>query len=247
MKIATWNLRRLVAEASVRAKIILAEMHRVNADIWVLTETHDNIRPADSYESVASDTPDRTHSAGERWAMIWSRYPIERAITTSDASRAVAVRVTPPRGADLIVYGSVLPWLGSNWQEHPAKNGEAFKSALTAQRSDWEKLRTANKDCELIVAGDLNQDLADKHFYGSNANRRLLKQALSACDLRAVAASSADPVPVHAPRRSSVDHICVPIGATRWADATVGSWPETDWPLGNLSDHFGLFVESRDG
>ena len=246
MKIATWNLRRLIAAPSLRAEIILAEMRRVDADIWVLTEAHDNIRPADCYESVASGTPDRTHSSGERWAMIWSRFPIGRAIATSDASRTVAVRVTPPRGADLIVYGSVLPWLGSSWQEHPAKNGEAFKSALTAQRNDWENLKSANEDCELIVAGDLNQDLADKHFYGSKANRSLLGKALTACGLRAVAASSADPVPLHSPRRSSVDHICVPIGATRWSDAPVGSWPETDWPPRDVSDHFGLFVQSRD-
>lgn len=51
-------------------------------------------------------------------------------LKTADEQRTAAARVTPESGAPFIVYGSVLPWVGSPWREHPSAGGAAFRAAL---------------------------------------------------------------------------------------------------------------------
>ena len=102
---------------------------------------------------------------------------------TSDVSRAVTSLVFPQDAAPILVYSSVLPWIGSKWHKVTFAAG-AFQAALSAQIADWSRLRARFPDARLCVLGDLNQDLASRHSYGSSANRRALASALDApkCD-----------------------------------------------------------------
>ena len=171
MKIATWNLQRPLLSNRRRQERIHEHLKRVDADIWVLTETHDVVIPGEDFKASSTEGFDRPSEPGERWVTIWSRFPAEPLSPTSDPVRSVAVRIAPPHGARIVVYGTVLPWLGSSWRGFPATNGQAFAAALEVQRTDWQQIRLAHPDHGLVVAGDFNQDLSSEHYYGSSANR----------------------------------------------------------------------------
>ena len=145
MKLATWNVQRLTRVTSVRMGRVRPYLDAINADIWVLTETGEDVSPAPGYHGVATTEFDRaSHDAGEVWTKIWSRWPIERLAPVSDAARCVAARVIPPHRAPFIVYGTVLPWPSSTWRGLAHKGGLAFGAALEAQASDWASLQAAH-------------------------------------------------------------------------------------------------------
>ena len=106
-KIGTWNLQLPVAEK----RRIAMRMHtdKENADIWVLTETHDGFSPG--HEFHHSSLPGRDDNKGpeHRWVTIWSKHKLET-LKTKDKKRTAAVRVTPTNAAPYLVYGTVLPW-----------------------------------------------------------------------------------------------------------------------------------------
>ena len=241
LRIATWNVERPKLSEMTRRARLLEAMRQMRADVWVLTETHSALSPGPEFTSVTTQGSDRPCEPGEAWVAIWSRFPIEPITQTSDPFRAITVRITPPSSRDLIVYGTVLPWLGSAWQGIPAAGCAAFSAALDRQLADWLSLRQANPDCDFILAGDLNQDLGTSHYYGSHKNRVALQSALSIADLRCLTADSRDPVPKHALGHASIDHICVSKGLVPMGSAV--SWPVSDRPQKTLSDHFGLLVE----
>jgi len=157
MKLATWNLALPVSAR--RRAAIRAHTDRERADVWVLTETHDGFSPnhADSSHSSAAGR-DGLHKAGHRWVTIWSRFPLEP-IATSDDKRTAAARIMPASEESFVVYGTVLPWIGSPWRGHPSAGGVAFREALAVQAADWMRIRSDYPIDELFVLGNFNQDL----------------------------------------------------------------------------------------
>jgi endonuclease/exonuclease/phosphatase family metal-dependent hydrolase len=248
LTLATWNLERPVAASRRRVEELRRWMRTVGADVWVLTETHDGIVPEPYYSSVASTGTDRHGEPGERWAAIHSRFPLEPLLPTSDPIRSVAARIAPPESSPFIVYGTVLPWIGSSWRGVPSSGGRAFNAAIDAQAADWASLRSAYPDLDLYVLGDFNQDLAERHYYGSHSNKGRLLQALADVGLVALTSGVNDPVRRDSPDCACIDHIC---GATSsvWRLVSTTRWPDTARPQkGRLSDHFGIAVhlEQRD-
>ena len=241
VKFATWNLGRPLPPDGRRVARIVHEIRRVGADIWVLTETHDLVTPGTDCSCVSTAGMDRPGEPGERWVSIWSRYSIEPLPETSDPMRAVAARVVPPVGPPLIVYGTVLPWLGSPWRHVAASGGQAFAAALEAQASDWRRLRTVYSDHDFLLAGDFNQDLADTHYYGSRSNRRALQEALDGASLVALSAGDRDPVRRDSPSCACIDHICLS-DTSVWKPGELCRWPDAATPDPVLSDHFGIEV-----
>lgn len=239
-RVATWNLERpQLREVSRRARLREA-MAAINADIWVLTESHDVVTADLGFHVHASSTPDRSGEAGERWVTLASRFPVEP-LATTDEARTAAALIRPPSTPPIIVFGSVLPWLGSPWQHAPAADGVAFAAALDVQLADWRRLQSATPDAAFVLAGDLNQDLAARHVYGSRRNRAALEAALAKAALRCLSGGADDPVPQHAPERASIDHICVDARLT--PAGPLRSWPREPAPPRALSDHFGLVAE----
>ena len=154
----------------------------------------------------------------------------------------MAVRVVPPIGTPLAVYGTVLPWLGSSWRGIPSEDGRAFAAALEVQASDWRGLRASHADHDLLVCGDFNQDLSDKHYYGSAANRERLRAALELAGLKALTGGENDPVQTECPTRACIDHICLSANAL-WRAVGVRRFPQLDAPDKRVSDHFGVVIE----
>lgn len=167
IRIANWNLER-VLPSQKRATAIRAYMAEINADIWILTETHAEMSPGDAYLSSISGEPDRVSQLGECWSAIWSSHPIEPLPSfVSDSSRCAAAKIQHPKLGNIIAYSCVLPWHGSTWREIPSRDAAAFEAALELYSKDWERIRNSFPDSTLIVAGDFNQSVADWHYYGS--------------------------------------------------------------------------------
>ncbi|CAN5643051.1 hypothetical protein BH23CYA1_BH23CYA1_04470 [soil metagenome] len=54
LRLATWNVERLnLSEATRRARLLTA-MQTVQADIWVLTETHTARSPGSGFASITT-------------------------------------------------------------------------------------------------------------------------------------------------------------------------------------------------
>lgn len=212
-------------------------MAEVDADIWVLTETHLNHAPTDAHTYAAFSPPhlDR-RPENERWVAIWSRFPLEELADPAPNRRGtLAVRATTPAG-DLIVYGTVIPWANepTNDAGLPARMWEVHLAEITRQSDDWAILRERYPDTPLVVAGDFNQDRDGSGWYGTARTRAALTSALDRSGL--VCLTSADATTVGWLDSSHlVDHICVsPPLADR---STVRCWEKVDNDGQRLSDH----------
>lgn len=238
-KLATWNLMKPVSQR--RREIMRGHMDRENADVWVLTETHDGFNPGHTHTHSHSSSPGRdngTYLPEHRCVTIWSKFPAIPLVTT-DKERTAATRITDSTGATFIVYGTVLPWVGSKWREHPSAGGVAFREALATQLNDWMRLRKEYPDDEFFVLGDFNQELVLPRYYGSRANHTALEAALKSAGLRAVTAGDGDPVRRHSAPCACIDHICVRRDSKWQVESTV-RWPDVPVPERWLTDHFGV-------
>lgn len=125
MKIATWNVERVQPGGSSRSTRIRDSIAKVDADVWVLTESHQEFSPGASFALIArsKDATDRT--GGECWVAIWARktWGAEELVVNGQPHRSAAVLVPRPGLAGLIVFGTVLPWRGDG-------GGRAFEIAL---------------------------------------------------------------------------------------------------------------------
>jgi len=236
LKLATWNVALPVAAARRDAARIWTD--KIAADILVLTETHDVFDPGLQYSCSSAGGRDESHLSPHHWVTIWSKYRLEE-LKTSDAKRTAAARAFPEDGPPFLVYGTVLPWIGSKWQGHPSAGGVAFGESLKVQASDWKRLHREYPEDELFVLGDFNQDLVKPpRYYGSRANRAALIKALDDCGLVVITAGDGDPVRRDSAPCACIDHICA-LRNSRWRAGSAERWPNIAKPDKSLSDHFG--------
>lgn len=134
-----------------------AHMEAIGADVWVLTETVEDISPGAGHAGVATTGSDREQKPDEVWTKVWSRWRIEALPPASDPVRCVAARVLHPQRGPFVAYATVLPWTGSTWRGLRGAGGVAFGAALDAQELDWAALRADFPADDLFVMGGLNQ------------------------------------------------------------------------------------------
>lgn len=241
LSIATWNVERLRSLKTKRGQRVDLFMRSVSADVWVLTETSESVRPGPEFQVVSAAGPDEGHKPDERWATICSRFPIAREIRTSDPFKSVAALIRPPEMAAFLVYGVVLPMVDAAWYGAPAAGGQAFEAALARLAADVRRIRDEYGGLDLFLAGDLNQDLADDHCYGSRLRKQRLKDVLDEMGLKPLTAGADDPVRAGSPPHACIDHICA---SGEWRVRRSVRWPNLPKPQkGKLSDHFGVAVE----
>ncbi len=220
------------------------ETNRIDADVWVFTETHENFSPGLPHcchsLSGRDGIPGLDQSA-DYWVSIYSKFPIVP-LETRDPVRTCAARVSRETDAPFLVFGTVLPWFGDKWRGNPSAEGVAFAEALRLQLSDWLALRRNFPDDEFFLMGDFNQDLADRHYYGSKKNRKALLAALDECGLVSLTAGPGDPIHRDSPPYACIDHICARRDS-HWRPKQAIRWPEASQPDRRLSDHFGITIE----
>lgn len=236
MRIATWNVERVKPKGWKIAPAQRRRMAEVDADIWILTETHVDHSPGPGYDVVHTPAIPERRPADERWVGIWSRYPIAPITDPLPRGRGtLATLVSTPSG-DYIIYGCVIAWANEPFlaDGSPATMWRAHAETIAQIDHDLELIRDRHRSMPIIIGGDFNQDRDDSGWYGTNAVRQQLTDVLDrhrlACvtDFDVVAAGLLD-------NHHLVDHICVPLSLAE--RATVICWEILDENGVRLSDH----------
>lgn len=240
MRIGTWNVEyALKAGTNFRRRSVLRAF---DADIWVLTETRDTLRPPGPFFAVHSKQRPfygKSVKHRSRWVSIWSRFPIIARPRCDDAERTTAAIVRSPVG-NLLIYGTVMPWKddkGRCGELKDAKGWSEHHRVIPLQMAELKRFSQRYAATSICVAGDFNTDMGTGSVYGTKQGIALIEAGLS--DLKCSCAT--------APRRRSqynlthrpIDHIAVP---KRWAVKVAASW-EGRVGRPRLSDHSGLVVQ----
>jgi len=235
LRIGTWNVEFAYPK---KLEAIRSTIATHPADIWILTETHDDLSP-DRCPYVAHSLPRPKNwngiRSGSRWVSIWSAFPIVKTISLegADAERTVVAMLDNGSERPLVVYGTVLPWKGDrgvfNWDEH--------HRVIEQQSLEWKALRGLYSDADLVIAGDYNTDMGTGRHYGTKRGIADIKAALSDCQL--FCATSPEHLPANSLPYPPIDHISLPSewrGQTRVCDV---------WPADRRlhSDHSGVLVQ----
>jgi endonuclease/exonuclease/phosphatase family metal-dependent hydrolase len=228
LRIGTWNVERPSSRGwkrPLRNSVIMEQLRSVDADIWILTETHQVITPGDEFTSISSLQTDY-HSEGESIATIWSRYPIVRQFETFDPFCAVCAEIQTPAG-NLIVYGSIITYAHDKGSDGNSRLWEEHYKSIQAHDMDWAKLK--QKNIPLCVAGDFNETLNDSGWYGTKTGRQMLQQALEHNQLDCLTSAY------------RIDHICISRG---WAaKSSVFQWDAPMFSGKPVSDHWGYHCD----
>jgi hypothetical protein len=139
MKIATWNLDCVQPGLGAWSVRIREALGPIDADAWVLTESHPEFIPGAGYDLMAASTEAQDRVKGDRWVTICVRQGIEAEalVLTWELERAAALRVAVDVGGSVSV---LVPFcLGASdtrWTKY--RGGRAFERALTAQATNWD-------------------------------------------------------------------------------------------------------------
>ena len=158
------------------------------------------------------------------------------------------MRLDAGKAGELIVYGTVLPWNGDAGPDttQPARGWDEFHRVVPEQGREWASLRARFSDATLVVAGDLNQDLGGRHYYGTKACRAQLGTQLANATLDCLTTTERfEPGLLEHP---PIDHICVGPGRNKSFTSHAHGWNNVVNGA-SLSDHGGtlvsLEIESR--
>ncbi len=237
MRIGTWNVEYAHAPRLAALREVLTAN---SADIWVLTETHDDLTPTNC-PFVAHSEPRPKNWSGirpdSRWVSIWSRYPITatESLPSADRKRTVSALLDLGDNRTMLVYGTVMPWKGDggkfDWSEH--------HRVIPEQCAEWLKLKETYPNSKICIAGDYNTDMGTGAYYGTKKGIAALRAGLAACD--AFCATDPTQFPTGLLPCPPIDHIALSI-ASRDSTSVVAAWPANKKVL---SDHSGVIVEVR--
>jgi hypothetical protein len=235
--VGTWNVQ--YARGPEKNRRRLDHLKSLEADVWVLTETHDDLDLSASHTAIHSES--RYATPGGRWTTIWTSLPVIELLSTSDPRRCVAVRLDAGKAGEIIVYGTVLPWNGDAGPgvTPPARGWDEFHRVVPLQGREWASLREDHPGATLVVAGDLNQDLGGQHYYGTKACRALLTAELAGASLSCL--TTTDRFGPDVLQHPPIDHVCAGPGRDRSFTARVLGWNNVVDGV-RLSDHGGVLV-----
>ena len=231
MKIATWNVERLKHKNSLD-KMIYA-MEDVQADILVLTETDERIKPNYCYSFHTPKLHDApadyrvpglykdyavadVYTATENRVSIYTNYPCVKQHKTYDRYTALCIELETEVG-NLLVYGTIIGILGNR--------DESFKQDLLLQASDFERLSKLGSIC---ICGDFNCSF-DDNYYFTNFGRETLNSAFEMNGMSLLTRNMSD----------CIDHIAISEDFIGDSSITVSEWNLDK----RLSDHKGTVAE----
>ena len=217
MKIATWNVERL------KHKKLLDEMlhsiDEVNADILVLTETDQRLRPRYRFRyetpGMAICQPD-IYAPTENRVSIYTNYPCVRQYSTYDENTALCVELETEKG-NLIVYGTIIGIYGNRHQ--------TFLPDLMKQMDDLRRLSKLGTD--ICFCGDFNCSYADNYYFTA-AGRSAILNGLKDCSLSLLTADQPE----------CIDHIALTENFVGDVEVRIAEWNQAK----TLSDHKGIAV-----
>ncbi len=236
-RIATWNLERSGVHRKSRIPRQLNTISRLNADVWILTETHSAVA-LNGYNSLASQRDPSYHNDGENAVTIWSRWPL-RQIETDDPILTVCGDFQPPFGEKrILVYGTIITYGADGVREGLARPWERHRESVRKQTAEWRKLREQYPRHLCCVAGDFNENLDGTRWYGVADAKEGIKHGLAAARMHCVTLANMR-VPPFNLKRAAVDHICLSDGLS--VSSRLEAWDGTENGV-QLSDHNGMLA-----
>lgn len=234
MKIATWN----VAYGRGKANAFRIEKIReINADIWVLTETHDSLDLREDFDPFRTESrvkgANRSLDSYSRWVTIWAKKDLKPVKLETDDKYRTSACAVQFGDQKLVVFGTVLPW-------YTDTERLSYAEELENQADDWGRLRDENGGL-LCVAGDFNLNLGGPHYYGSAVNKVKMLTTLERSQL--VACTCFCRTQTHDENREFglIDHLA--ISQSLETRARIDSiWPKGDEKNRILSDHEGVAI-----
>lgn len=217
MIIATWNVERLKHHRNLDE--ILLACNRTKADILVLTETDDQVRPNYPYcfhTLPPAELQPECYKATERRVSVFTRYPCIRQHPTYDPHTAVCVELETEKGS-LLVYGTIIGIYGNR---HPS-----FREDLLRQCEDFTRLSASQNS--LCICGDWNCSFGDNYYFTCFGRDNLL-QTLSESKMRLLTARQGQ----------CIDHIAISECFFDGAEMQIEEWNQEK----RLSDHKGILV-----
>lgn len=237
IKLATWNVAYgRGCEPNRRRREVLDQ---VDADVWVLTETHCELTPGDGYKSIASDVRcsprNKRVDEGSSWVTIWARTALSpRREHVTCGMRTAACTLDTKRGP-FWIFGTVLPW-------YTDREAGSVADEAARQKVDWLRLssRAALPQVPGCVAGDFNVDLGGgPHYYGSRESKAAVQKCLDDAGLTLLTGHQHLTAPDS--NFGLIDHIAV---SHKIADpgVTRSAWGTLNARGQKLSDHPGVAV-----
>lgn len=237
LSIATWNLERSGAHHRCRMPGQVDRMREHASDIWILTETHDDIAPPDCPYSVRSEANPQWQAPGERLVSIWSRFPMSPVRTTDQACTAAASLRPPDFDRPLLVCGSVVSC--ECVSELRQRGSAASVAAVGTRISEWKSLAARHPGHDLCFVLDFNVAHDDANDISAPVAHKALLNGLMEVRLRCLNIEDLDYGRAGV-RFGGVSGIC-------YSDLRGLSLELTSWSGGSgssrLSDHNGLRMD----
>lgn len=216
MRIATWNVERLKHRRSL-CDILLA-CEQAKADILILTETDEQVRPS-SFRYCFQTPKLREIAPGyykptENRVSIFTNYKCVSPHPTYDAYTALCIELETRLG-NLCVYGTIM---GIEGNRRPS-----FKADLQKQIEDFACLTAAGK--RLCIVGDYNISFSDNYYF-TNFGRDALIRSFTENHIRLLTQN----VP------ECIDHIAVSEQNVHGMPVSIEEWNVEK----KLSDHKGI-------
>jgi endonuclease/exonuclease/phosphatase family protein len=242
VRIATWNLDEASTTNKTRASHQIEQIRKIDADIWILTETSDLIDL--THLGYAKKTNKIKNGYGKYYSAIWSKYPINRRVTTYDEETAVCCEIQILPDKKIIVYGTIITYLSDKGSSGKSKYAEEHYKEILNQGRDWKSIIEQESPEIFCVAGDFNQPRDGSSWYSAHAGNKKgveeLTHQLSVNDLECLTAE--DFVKSEKLQdRHSVDHVCITQNTVNLYD--VGVWQGVYGNNIKLSDHNGVYVD----
>src|SRR5687768_6754008 len=139
-RIATWNLERPRARGFWKNGLRLKQIAELDADVFVITETHDaiDLEPR-GYRGVSSPTADWYHRPGEHCVTIWAKGRWELVAVSSallEPSLTACATLNTPFGP-MMVYGTIIPYHLFRGQSKTSKPWIEHRNSIARQCADW--------------------------------------------------------------------------------------------------------------
>jgi hypothetical protein len=227
-RIATWNLDRSGVRRTSRMPLQLEKIRQLNADLWILMETHSAIA-LEGYESLASQHDPDYRKQGESYVTIWSRSSLRR-IETQDPLFTVCAELTlPSNSAKVLLYGTIITYGTDGVSEGLAQPWQRHRAAVRMQTKEWLKLRAEYPDHVLCVAGDFNANLDGTRWYGVPDTKKGIELALVAGGMHCATGANLRVPPYNSSAQPSITSVC------RTTCARRSSWKRGRAPSINAS------------
>lgn len=231
MRIATWNIERLKHRKSIDK--ILSAIEDAKADILVLTESDERIKPNYRYSfhtPKLHDAPSEYRMPGrykdyavadvyavtENRVSIYTNYPCIGQYETYDKYTALCVELETNAG-NLLVYGTIIGIIGNR--------DESFKQDILLQAKDFERLSKTGNIC---ICGDFNCSFSDNYYY-TNFGRDTLSVSFASNNISLLTGNQPE----------CIDHIAVSKNFIGGSNIKISEWNVDK----SLSDHKGIIAD----